>query len=309
MTGWYAKVGSDRVKTRIWAIALALALCLTPYLAATVTADAATPPEIVVNGEILQTASTPIVVDDRIMVSIADMAHLVGGTAHIHAETGVMRFLSPSAGFILQAGDTIVYGNPEISEQPVAPVMREGAMMVSIRFLSDAFGWELGWDAEAGAISLDFDPRDAVEPEEEEPPREEPTDVFSEIGYTPNEDEMKLFVRTVSAEAPNEPLEGQIAVAAVIVNRVLHDAFPGTLWEVLTAPNQFCVVENGQVERPIVDGAYEAVERALAGEDPSNGAYFFFAYNRVSRDSRAGRDLYNRTETTRIGVHSFRAIH
>lgn len=305
VTGWYAEVGSGRWSTRLWAIALALALCLTPYLAAT-NVDAATPPQFVVNGETLQTTTTPMLVEDRLLVSIADFAHLVDGSVHLHAATGVMRFLSPAAGFILQAGDRAVYGNPAITEQPVAPVMRGGEMMVSVRFLADAFGWTLDWDGETNAVLLDFEPEFVQDPPEPQPAEPDPMAVFAETDYRPTDDEMDLFVRVVSAEAPNEPLEGQIAVAAVIINRVLSSQFPDTIRDVLLAPNQFCVISNGQVNRPVVDGAEEAVRRALAGEDPSLGAYFFFAYDRVSQTSTAGRFMYSLPETVRIGVHSFR---
>lgn len=307
----YATATAPCIKTRCWAIALALALCLTPYFAANMTAQAATPPSIIVNDTPLETSVTPIMVENRLMVSVADFAHLVGGSVHLHSPTGVMRFLSPVAGFILQSGDRAVYGHPEITEQPVAPVMRGDHLMVSVRFLAEAFGWELDWDASQHAVVLHFEPVDTV-PVPEEASEEETDDtddnVFSAVDYHPTEEEMELFVRTVSAESPNEPLEGQTAVAAVIVNRVLSDDFPNTLWEVLTAPNQFCVVENGQVERPIVDGAEEAVQRALAGEDPSEGAFFFFAFNRVSRNTQTGAWMYSLPETVRIGVHSFRAM-
>ncbi|MFO7942233.1 MAG: cell wall hydrolase [Bacillota bacterium] len=307
MSGWIAKAGRGRITGRIWTMTLALVLCLTPYFAATAVADAASPPEIVVNGEVLETSVTPILVENRLMVSAADFAHLVGGSVHLHQGTGVMRFISPVAGFILQAGDKTVYGHEEVSEQLVAPVIRDGSMMVSVRLLADAFDWDLAWDAERGAVLLNYDPPELPTPPRVHEPQQE-EDSFSKIGYTPSEEEMDLFIRTVSAEAPGETLEGQIAVAAVIINRVLSDHFPDTLWEVLTAPNQFCVIRNGQVERPVVDGVEEAVQRALKGEDPSKGAYFFFAPDRVSPNSSSGSFMYSLPETVRIGVHSFRGM-
>ncbi|MFP4200903.1 MAG: cell wall hydrolase, partial [Clostridia bacterium] len=198
------------------------------------------------------------------------------------------------------------YGHEEVTEQLVAPVIRDGSMMVSVRLLADAFGWDLTWDAEREAVVLNFD-----QPELPRPPQvqeSEKEDEFARIGYRPSEEEMDLFIRTVSAEAPGESIEGQTAVAAVIINRVLSDDFPDTLWEVLTAPNQFCVIGNGQVNRPVVDGAEEAVRRALAGEDPSKDALFFFAPDRVSPNSKSGSFMYSLPETVRIGVHSFRGM-
>ncbi len=88
--------------------------------------------------------------------------------------------------------------------------------------------------------------------------------------------EKDLLIRLVSAESRGESFEGQIAVAAVILNRVQSPRFPNTAWEVMHQPGQFTPVEGGSLPSIADDSCIEAVNRALRGEDPTGGALFFY---------------------------------
>ncbi|AEG59116.1 LysM peptidoglycan-binding domain-containing protein [Desulforamulus ruminis] len=94
------------------------------------------------------------------------------------------------------------------------------------------------------------------------------------IPYT--EEELDLLARLVTAEAGGEPVEAQVGVAAVVINRVQSSSFPNTISEVIYARNQFGPVQNGWIKRPATSTALEATEKALYGEDPTNGALYFF---------------------------------
>lgn len=118
--------------------------------------------------------------------------------------------------------------------------------------------------------------------------------------YEPDEKEMKLLARAVYSEARGESFEGQVAVAAVILNRLESPDFPNTISGVIFQPMAFTAVYDGQFWLEPNEAAYRAVEKALEGEDPSDGAIFY--YNPVKATSSW---IYTRTVIKRIGAHLF----
>ncbi|MBS3810938.1 MAG: cell wall hydrolase [Halanaerobiales bacterium] len=110
-----------------------------------------------------------------------------------------------------------------------------------------------------------------------------------------------LLARAIYAEARGESLQGQIAVGAVIVNRMKSNNFPNTIKEVLYQYNQFKCIDNGQINNMPNQTAYRAAQRAVDGEDPSQGALFFF-----NPDKSQDPDAFNKYEVTVIiGNHVF----
>lgn len=99
-------------------------------------------------------------------------------------------------------------------------------------------------------------------------------DLKAAIPY--NAKELDLLARLVRAEAGGEPYNAQVAVAAVVINRVKSSKFPNTITSVINSNNQFTPVQNGQINKPATDTNKKAVEEALYGKDPSNGALFFY---------------------------------
>ncbi len=80
----------------------------------------------------------------------------------------------------------------------------------------------------------------------------------------------------VQGEAGNQPFLGMVAVAAVVLNRVASPGFPKSIAAVIFAPGQFESVQNGTYWQAPSALAYQAAEAALGGEDPTNGALYFF---------------------------------
>jgi len=115
------------------------------------------------------------------------------------------------------------------------------------------------------------------------------------------EEEIEMLTRIISGEARGEPLEGQIAVGAVVLNRVLSDDFPDTIEEVIFAEGQFIAIDDGYYDMQPSEKSYRAAIKALEGEDPSNGAYYF--YNPVT--ARTLWWLSTRETTAEIGNHVF----
>ncbi len=85
-----------------------------------------------------------------------------------------------------------------------------------------------------------------------------------------------LLARIISAEARGEPYEGQVAVGAVVMNRVRHPSFPNTVAGVIYQSGAFTAVTDGQFDRPIADSAWRAAADALNGWDPSGGAIYYY---------------------------------
>ncbi len=122
------------------------------------------------------------------------------------------------------------------------------------------------------------------------------------IGSVPasTEANINLLARIISAEARGEPYVGQVAVGAVVLNRVQHPSFPDTLSGVIYQPGAFTAITDGQFNEPVSDSAYRAARDAINGTDPSGGAIYY--YNPAKTDNKWIR---SRPVITTIGAHLF----
>ncbi|HWQ51020.1 MAG TPA: spore cortex-lytic enzyme [Terriglobales bacterium] len=101
--------------------------------------------------------------------------------------------------------------------------------------------------------------------------------------------DVNLLARVISAEARAEPYQGQVAVGAVIMNRIEHPSFPNTLPGVVYQPGAFSCMDDGQINQPVAESAYRAAKDAIAGVDPSGGAVYY--YNPVTATNKWIRGL------------------
>lgn len=109
-----------------------------------------------------------------------------------------------------------------------------------------------------------------------------------------------LLARIISAEARGEPYTGQVAVGAVILNRVKHSSFPDSISGVIYQSGAFTCVTDGQINQPVADSAYRAATDALNGWDPSGGAIYY--YNPKTAKSSW---IFSRPVIATIGNHRF----
>jgi N-acetylmuramoyl-L-alanine amidase len=93
---------------------------------------------------------------------------------------------------------------------------------------------------------------------------------------TAQSNDVNLLARLISAESRGEPYKGQVAVGAVVLNRVKHPSFPNSMSGVIYQPGAFTCITDGQFNQPIADSAYTAAREALNGTDPSGGAIYYF---------------------------------
>ena len=119
---------------------------------------------------------------------------------------------------------------------------------------------------------------------------------------TSNTSNIQLLARAINGEARGEPYEGQVAVGAVILNRVKSSKFPNTIAGVIYQPGAFTAVSDGQIDVPIDSKStvVKAAQDALNGWDPSGGAIYYFNPNTATN-----KWIWSRPLTTVIGKHRF----
>ena len=111
---------------------------------------------------------------------------------------------------------------------------------------------------------------------------------------------VNLLARAISGEARGEPYEGQVAVGAVILNRVNSSKFPNTLAGVIYQAGAFDSVKDGQINMEPTSGALKAAQDALSGWDPTGGCIYFF--NPATSTSKW---IWSRPIVRTIGKHCF----
>ncbi|MBC8571448.1 spore cortex-lytic enzyme [Oscillospiraceae bacterium NSJ-54] len=115
-----------------------------------------------------------------------------------------------------------------------------------------------------------------------------------------SQSDYQLLARIISAEARGESYTGQVAVGAVVLNRVAHPSFPDTLAGVVYQPGAFSAINDGQINQPIADSCYQAAQDALNGWDPSGGAIYYY-----NPDKTSNKWIRSRPVIKRIGNHLF----
>ena len=109
-----------------------------------------------------------------------------------------------------------------------------------------------------------------------------------------------LLARLISAEARGESYEGQVAVGAVVMNRIAHPSFPNTLSGVIYQRGAFSCLNDGQFDQPVAQSAYSAARDAMNGYDPTGGAIYYF--NPATATSKW---IWSRPLLVVIGSHRF----
>ena len=110
----------------------------------------------------------------------------------------------------------------------------------------------------------------------------------------------RLLAKLVSSEARGEPYKGQVAVAAVVLNRVRSSRFPNTISGVIYQKGQFSVVSNGSINNTPTSSAIRAARDAMNGWDPTGGCLFFYNPSGTSDEWIRTRNI-----KTVIGRHYF----
>ena len=109
-----------------------------------------------------------------------------------------------------------------------------------------------------------------------------------------------LLARIISAEGRGESYVGQVAIGAVICNRIEHPSFPDTLQGVIYQNGEFTAIVDGQFNEPIAESAYYAARDALSGWDPTGGCVYYFNPKKTSDEY-----MHSKEVVKVIGDHYF----
>ncbi len=117
-----------------------------------------------------------------------------------------------------------------------------------------------------------------------------------------SQSDIQLMARAINGEARGEPYEGQVAIGAVILNRVKHASFPNTIAGVIYQSGAFTAVADGQINQPIASGStvVKAARDAMNGWDPSGGAIYYF-----NPKTATSKWIWSRKQIKTIGQHIF----
>lgn len=126
------------------------------------------------------------------------------------------------------------------------------------------------------------------------------TNTTTGTGTTTSNSDLNLLARCIYGEARGEPYTGQVAVGAVILNRVKSSKFPNSISGVIYQKNAFTCVNDGQINMTPNESAYKAARDALNGWDPTGGCLYY--YNPATATSKW---IWSLTVTLKIGKHNF----
>ena len=114
--------------------------------------------------------------------------------------------------------------------------------------------------------------------------------------------DLQLMARAINGEARGEPYEGQVAVGAVILNRVKSSQFPNTIAGVIYEKGAFTAVSDGQINVPIKEDStvLKAARDAMNGWDPTGGAIYYF-----NPSTATNKCIWSRPLIKTIGKHIF----
>ena len=122
------------------------------------------------------------------------------------------------------------------------------------------------------------------------------------IAKSTNTSDIQLMARAINGEARGEPYEGQVAVGAVILNRVKDSRFPNSISGVIYESGAFTAVSDGQINAAISTGStvYKAAQDAMNGWDPTGGCVYYF-----NPATATNKWIWSRPLVKTIGKHRF----
>lgn len=122
----------------------------------------------------------------------------------------------------------------------------------------------------------------------------------SSAANDPNSANVELLARVINGEARGEPYEGQVAVGAVVLNRVQHPSFPNSIPAVVYQKGAFTAVDDGQINAQMYSSSRRAARDALNGWDPTNGAIYYY-----NPQTATNKWIRTREVVCTIGKHVF----
>lgn len=234
------------------------------------------------------------ITEGRIYVPLRDLCEGLGYTVEWDSSTYSAIVSSDSTRAVFPCNNgSLIYGS---------------SLYTHVRTLAATLGAGVDWNGSTSTATLDFGKGSAPESSQDAPASGSNDLIASDENVTSSytEDELYWLARIVFAEARGESMEGKIAVANTILERVESDEFPDTIYGVIF-DDKYCVqyepVSNGTIYNTPDEDSYEAARRALEGENAVENCLYFFNPAKATSTWIAE----NRTYVTTIGNHVFYA--
>lgn len=119
-------------------------------------------------------------------------------------------------------------------------------------------------------------------------------------GSPSRQSDTELLARMISAEGRGESYKGQVAIGAVILNRVRHPSFPDSIQGVIYQPGAFSALSDGQFDKPVADSSRRAATEVMNGADPTYGCIYYYNPAKTSN-----KFMLSRPVVIVIGAHRF----
>jgi N-acetylmuramoyl-L-alanine amidase len=247
--------------------------------------------DVFVHGILLESLTPPILIDGATYVPLRDFSYAYGEGVEVEwdGETQSISIKTPPINITLNVNEPYIVSNGRYIYIKGGVLLRDGVTFIPVRAISKAFGAVVEWDSDLFAVNITGG-----------------IDLISGDKFY-NEEDLYWLSRIISAEAKGEIIDGQIAVGNVVLNRMAHDKYPDTIYDVIFDRNgaiQFSPVASGTIKDNPTDSAIIAAKMVLDGASVTTDSLFFLNENQI-KDSWITRNcVYVMT----IGNHSFYKI-
>ena len=217
-------------------------------------------------------------------VALAPMAQTLNSAAQVSWDGSTAAITAPGLELTAQVGRQYLVANGRYLYLPEGVQVMNGRVTVPLWAVAESFGAQVGWDGNTGTVTV----------------TRGSAPIQNGDSYY-NQDDLFWLSRIIVAESGNQPLEGQMAVGNVVMNRVASPIYPNSVQEVLAQKNQFSPYKSGALaERTPDEEAIIAAKLVLDGGvvPETNGALYFDSTSR----SWAAK---NRPYIATIGNHNF----
>ncbi len=252
--------------------------------------DLETPICVRVNGTYLYMDAEPFLLNQRTYVPIRAIGEALGAEVSWDEETEVASIEQEDTTIQMQEGARYALVNEEKQTLDSSIQKREDRLFVPVRFIAENFAAEVSWDEMSYTVSVEKEGVSVPEELQEVRPY--------------SDDEIFWLARIVYAESRGESMEGKIAVANTVLNRVADKEFPNTIYGVIF-DRQYAVqyepTENGTIYNTPDAQSVVAAKRALEGENVVSDCLYFL-------NPRKAENFWiveNRTFYKSIGNHDF----
>lgn len=250
-------------------------------------AHAASGPEIYISGRAIESTLPSAIVDGSSYMPIKALADRLGASLSWDPSSRRAELRANGLSIAARAGDKYIIANGRALYAEKGIFIQDGRLMIPCRSAAVCLNGRAEWDAVSRRVSII------------------PGSGYIKSGdkyYDP--DELYWLSRIISSESRGEPMEGQIAVGNVVLNRVASPDYPNTIYGVIFDRNhgvQFEPVLNGTIYDAPAQNSVDAAKLCLEGVDLARGSLYF--YNPViAQSSWIGQ---NRPYIMTIGTHKF----